>query len=373
MQNAEYIETVIIGGGQAGLTSGYELRRRGRDFVILDASPRVGDAWRHRWDSLRLFTPRRVCALPGLKFPGHQGVAPYKDEMADYLERYAVVHELPIRHNVRVERLSERDDGKFLVQTAAGDLSASNVIVATGSYSAPKTPGFASELDAHVVQLHAESYKNPSQLQPGGVLLVGAGNSGADICLDVVGLHPTWLAGPDVSHIPPDIDRWFARNVVVRIVRFAQRNVMCLANPIGRKAAPKLRYRAVPLIRQKPKWIAKAGVLRVGRVVGVHDGLPQLEDGQVLDVTNVIWCTGYHHNFPWIELPGMDAEGVPLHKRGVSTDVPGLYFVGLPFQYSLASPSLFGMARDAAYIVKHLDATRTSTAPTSETVGAAAA
>jgi putative flavoprotein involved in K+ transport len=204
-------------------------------------------------------------------------------------------------------------------------------------------------------------------------LLVGAGNSGADICLDVVGSHPTLLAGPEVSHIPPDIDKWFARNVVVRLVRFVQRNVMCLANPIGRKAAPKLRYKAVPLIRQKPKWIAKAGVRRVGRVVGVHDGLPQLEDGQVLDVTNVIWCTGYHHDFPWIDLPGMDEDGVPLHVRGVSSQVPGLYFVGLPFQYSLASPSLFGMARDAAYIVKHLHKTRVSTSQVEAIASASAA
>jgi putative flavoprotein involved in K+ transport len=349
----EYVETVIIGGGQAGLVAGYELRQRDRDFVILDASARVGDAWRTRWDSLRLFTPRRVCALPGLKFAGPQGLAPYKDEMADYLSRYAEVHELPIRHNVTVTRLSKNGD-LFLIETATGDVTAANVIVATGSYGAPKTPAFAADLDPHVVQVHSAMYKNPSQLQPGGVLLVGAGNSGADICFDVIDSHPTWLAGPDVSHIPPDIDTWFARNVVIRVVRFVQRNVLCLANPIGRKQAPRLRYKAIPLIRQKPKWIEKAGVKRVGRVVGVHDGLPQLEDGRVLDVTNVIWCTGYHHDFPWIDLPSMDEHGAPVHTRGVSDEVDGLYFLGLPFQYALASPSLFGMARDAAYVGKAL-------------------
>src|SRR4051812_49595547 len=149
--NTEYVETVIIGGGQAGLTTGYELRQRGRDFVILDASAGVGDAWRSGWDSLRLFTPRRVCTLPGLKFPGNQGLAPYKDEMADYLSTYAAVHELPVRNNVTVSRLS-KDGDVFRISTTAGEFTASNVIVATGSYAEPKTPAFAADLDPHIVQ-----------------------------------------------------------------------------------------------------------------------------------------------------------------------------------------------------------------------------
>jgi putative flavoprotein involved in K+ transport len=353
MNGIEHIDTVVIGGGQAGLTAGYELTRRGREFVILDASARVGDAWRNRWDSLRLFTPRRVCALPGLKFAGQQSIAPLKDEMADYLERYAAHHELPVRHNVRVLRLSKSGE-QFQISTTAGELTADNVIVASGSYGDAKVPAFARELDDHVVQLHSSAYRNPGQLQPGGVLLVGAGNSGADIALDVVGRHPTWLAGPQVPHIPPDIDKFFARHVVVRGVRFVQRNVLCLRTPMGRKAAPKMRGKATPLIRVKPKWLAQAGVQRVGRVVGVHDGLPQLDTGEVLDVTNVIWCTGFTHDFPWIDLPGFDAHGQPVHARGVATEVPGLYFIGLEFQFALASASLFGMTRDAAYVVKHL-------------------
>jgi putative flavoprotein involved in K+ transport len=370
----DYVETVVIGGGQAGLVAGYELRRRGRDFVILDASARVGDAWRTRWDSLRLFTPRRICALPGQKFPGHQGLAPTKDEMADYLSTYATVHDLPVRNNVRVARLSKSGE-LFRIETATGELTAANVIVATGSYGAPKTPAFAAQLDPHIVQVHSAAYKNPSQLQPGGVLLVGAGNSGADICFDVVGSHPTWLAGPEVSHIPPDIDKWFARNVILRGVAFVQRQVLSLRTPMGRKAAPKLRYRAVPLIRQKPKWITKAGVQRVGRVAGVHDGLPQLDDGQVLDITNVIWCTGFHHDFPWIDLPDLvvDQQGAPVTRRGVVGNIPGLYFIGLPFQFALGSPSLFAMPRDAAYVVKHLDAKPQSAQPDREPAVAPAA
>jgi putative flavoprotein involved in K+ transport len=356
MSSTEYVETVVIGGGQAGLVAGYELRRRGREFVILDAHDRPGDAWRTRWDSLRLFTPRRDCELPGLRFSGGKhSLAPTKDEMADYLERYAAHHALPIRHGARVTRLS-KDGERFRIETSAGEITAGNVVVAAGSYGDPRVPAFAGQLDPHIVQLHSAAYRNRDQLQPGGVLLVGAGNSGADISLDTVGEHPTWLAGPVVSHVPVDIDKLFGRHVVVRAVSFVQRNVLCLRTPMGRKAAPKLRGKATPVIRQKPKWLEKAGVQRVGRVVGVHDGLPQLEDGQVLDVTNVIWCSGFLHDFPWIDLPGYaDEHGTPVHARGVVAELPGLYFIGLPFQFALASTTLWGVARDAAYVVKQLD------------------
>ncbi len=369
----EHVETVVIGGGQAGLVAGYELKERGREFVILDAYPRSGDAWRNRWDSLRLFTPGRDCELPGLRFETPRAVAPTKDQMADYLEAYAARHDLPVRNNVRVIRLSRSDD-RFVIATTTGELTATNVVVATGSYGEPKVPAFAGDLDPHVVQLHSSAYRNPAQLQPGGVLIVGGGNSGADISLDVVPSHPTWVAGPKVAHIPPDIDNWFARTFVVRGVRFAQRNVLCLRTPMGRRAAPKLRGKVTPLIRVKPKWLARAGVQRVGRVVGVHDGLPQLDDGQVLDVTNVIWCSGFRHDFPWIDLDGaFDEDGWPVHARGVSTQVAGLYFIGLPFQFALASVSLWGVARDAAYVVKHLHRTATAQPAAVRTVAPTAA
>jgi putative flavoprotein involved in K+ transport len=346
-------DTVVIGGGQAGLIAGYELKKRARDFVILDAHPRVGDAWRTRWDSLRLFTPRRDSALPGLRMPGPQSRMPTKDEMADYLESYATHHALPVRTGVHVSRL-RRTEGRFVIQTDAGEFTASNVVVASGSYGNPKVPAFASGLDPHILQLHSHAYRNPEQLQPGHVLLVGAGNSGCDIAMDVAGTHRTWLAGPKVTNVPAEIDKWFGRVVMARVVRYVQRNVLCLRTPIGRKRAAMLRDATTPVIRVKPKWLERASVQRAGRVVGVQDGLPQLDDGRVLDVTNIIWCTGFSHDFPWIDLPGFDESGTPLHRRGVSTAVPGLYFLGLPFQFALASASLWGIARDAAYIADQL-------------------
>jgi putative flavoprotein involved in K+ transport len=291
--------------------------------------------------------------------PGSQSRMPTKDEMADYLESYAEHFALPVRTGVRVARLT-RSGERFHVTTEAGDLIASNVIVASGSYGQAKTPALAASLDPHVVQLHSSQYRNTSQLQPGGVLLVGAGNSGNDIAMDVSAAHETWLAGPKVFNVPPQIDKWFGRMVVVRGVRFAQRHVLCLRTPIGRKKAPKLRSETTPVIRVKPKWLERAGVHRVGRVVGVRDGLPQLEDGQTLDVTNVIWCTGFTHDFPWIDLPGFDEHGDPAHSRGVSTAVSGLYFLGLQFQYALASASLWGIDRDASYVAAHLAKHRAS-------------
>jgi putative flavoprotein involved in K+ transport len=358
----EHIDTIVIGGSQAGLATGYELKRRGRDFVILDAHSRVGDAWRTRWDSLVLFTPRRNSALPGLRMPGSQSRMPTKDEMADYLESYAAHFELPVRSGVRVTRLTADDHRRFVLETTKGQLTASNVVVASGSYGEPRLPALSTELDQHIVQLHSSDYRNATQLQPGHVLIVGAGNSGCDIAMDVVRTHRTVLAGRKVNHVPPEIDKWFSRVVVVRIVRFVQRNILCLRTPIGRHAAPKLRTRTTPVVRVKPKWLARAGVERVGRVAGVRDGLPQLDDGRVLDVANVIWCTGFHHTFPWIELPGFDEHGLPLHTRGVATEVPGLYFVGLPFQFALASAALWGVARDAAYVAKQLAARPVSAA-----------
>jgi putative flavoprotein involved in K+ transport len=353
----EHIDTVVIGGGQAGLVAAYELERRGREVVVLDAQARVGDAWRNRWDSLRLFTPRRDSALPGLRHPGPQSRMPTKDEMADYLESYAVHHALSVRNGVRVTRLS-RDGERFLVETGAGDvtgeITADNVVVASGSYGEPKLPAAAAGLDAHIVQMHSSAYRNPGQLQPGGVLLVGAGNSGCDIAMDVAGSHATWLAGPKVPNVPVEIDAWPGRVVVVRVVRFVQRQVLSMRTPIGRRKAATLRGQTTPVIRVRPKWLERAGVERVGRVVGVHDGLPQLDDGRTLDVTNVIWCTGFRHDYPWIDLPAFDEEGTPLHRRGVSTAVPGLYFMGLPFQFALASASFWGVARDAAYVAKQL-------------------
>ncbi len=348
----EHIETVVIGGGQVGLSVGHQLARHGRPFLILDANQRVGDAWRNRGDSLRLFTPARYDALVGMAFPAPAYSFPTKDQVADYLEAYATQFQLPIRTGVRVDRLW-RKDGRFVVASADRSWEADNVVVAMSSFQVPRVPPFATDLSPEIVQLHSASYRNPSQLQQGGVLVVGAGNSGAEIALEVAGQHPTWLAGKESGHVPFRIEGAAARFVFQPLLfRVIGHRVLTVDTPIGRRMRPRLLSHAAPLVRVKPKDLAAAGIRRIPRVVGVRDGHPLLADQRVLEVANVIWCTGSGPDFSWIDLPDFGKnEHEPVHHRGVVADQPGLYFVGLSFLYAMSSGFLPGIDRDAEYTV----------------------
>jgi putative flavoprotein involved in K+ transport len=338
--DVERFDTIVIGAGQAGLSAGAFLQRAGRSFVILDAGERVGDTWRQRYDSLRLFTPPRYIGLPGSRIPSKDGRMPTKDELADYLEAYAAETALPVRSAVRVDGV--RREGEHYLVTAGA------------AHRERRVPAFAHEFDPSIVQLHSSEYKNPSQLRDGGVLVVGAGNSGADISLELSGTHPTWLSGPERGHIPPDIDTWIARHIAFPVIRFIGVHVLTLRTPMGRKALAKMARQGDPLVRVKPRQLVAAGVERVPKTVAARGGAPVLEDGSVLDVANVIWCTGFSHDLSWIDLPIFGEDGRPMHERGVVTSEPGLYFVGLPFQFAVASDVLPGVGRDAAYVVKQL-------------------
>jgi putative flavoprotein involved in K+ transport len=327
---------------------------RGINFLILDANNRIGNAWRNRWDSLRLFTPARYVELPGMRFPGNGEAFPTKDQIADYLEFYAEHFKLPVQCGVRVDRLW-KDGDHFVISAGRLRYEADNVVIAMADYQVPKIPGFAQDLDPSVLQLNPQSYKNPWQLQEGGVLVVGVGNSGADIAIDVARSHKTWIAGKESGYIPWDINTSFARKVAFRFICFLGHHVLNLSTPVGRKKRPQLLHRATPLIRVKPKDLIDAGIERVGRVVGAQDGKPLLEDGRTLETKNVIWCTGYEPGFSWVDLPVFDEERRPAHDRGISK-VPGLYFVGLHFQYAMSSATLIGVGRDAEYVVKAVEA-----------------
>jgi putative flavoprotein involved in K+ transport len=348
----ERFETVIVGGGQAGLATGYHLARLGRSFVILDAGARVGDPWRGRWDSLRLYTPARYSGLPGWPFPGDPFHYPARDEVADYLEAYAARFELPVRPGIRVDRLSRQGD-RFLV--AAGDrrFEAANVVVAAGAYHHPRVPGFAAELDPAIRQLHSSAYRRPDQLRDGGVLVVGAGNSGAEIALELSASHPVWLSGRHPGNEPARAGSRFDR-VTTPAIWFAFSRVLSVDNPVGRRLRPKLLTAAAPLARVRRRDLAAAGVERVPRTAGTRDGLPLLEDGRVLEVANVVWCTGFRHDFGWVDLPVFDDDGEPRHDRGVVADQPGLYFVGLFFLSSVTSALVGGVGRDAGHVAAKL-------------------
>jgi putative flavoprotein involved in K+ transport len=368
--DAERFETVVIGAGQAGLSAGYYLQRAGRSFVILDANAEVGGSWLNRYDSLKLFTPRWAARLPGRRFQNREARYPSREQWVAFLQEYAERFDMPVRTGVRVGRISKKGDG-YVVSTDAGRIEADDVIVATGANRDPRIPAFSRELDPSIRQLHSSEYRNPSQLLDGGVLVVGAGNSGADISLDVAGEHPTWLSGPDRGHVPVSIDTWFAQNVVFRIIRFFGVHVLTLRTPIGRRSKAKHVGMGDMLIRVKPKEILAAGIERVGKTVSVRDGKPVLEDGTVLDVSNVIWCTGYRHDLSWIDLPIFGEDGEPIHVRGVVTGQPGLYFVGLMFQFSAASDVIPGVGRDARYVVDHLVSRERASSPSGDLAAAA--
>ena len=353
-QYSKRIQTIVIGGGQAGLSVGYHLAKRGISFQIIDANPRIGDAWRNRWDSLRLFTPARYAGLPGSPFPARGDSFPSKQEMADYLESYAQRFHLPVQAGVKVDQLAKEGD-HFVVRAGSQRFESDNVVVAMADYQTPRLPAFAAGLDPGIVQLHSHDYRNPSQLQEGGVLIVGVGNSGADIGIEVARTHRTWMSGKESGHIPWPIESFVGRFFLVRLIRFIGHHVLTVSTPIGRKLRPKLIANAAPLVRVKPKDLVNAGIVRVPRVVGVRNGQPHLEDDRTLDVQNVIWCTGYHPGFSWIDLPIFGTDGKPIHERGVVTGVPGMYFVGLHFLYSMTSATVLGIGRDAEHIAKAIE------------------
>jgi putative flavoprotein involved in K+ transport len=355
-------DVLVIGGGQAGLAAGYHLQRRGIDFRIVEADERIGDVWRRRYDSLLLYSLAGYDALPGLPFPLPKSAFPTGRQMADYLESYANQLELPVDTGVRIERLeTPGTEGEPFV-AIAGDrrYEAGQVIVATGTFQQPHVPAFAAELDPQIHQLHSSEYRNPAQLADGPALVVGLSHSGSDIAHDIAPAHKVILSGKAHGQIPVPLDTWRGR-LGFRVVAAFARHVATLDTPIGRKMAPEVKKGGGPLLRwRKPELLAAGVELTDARTTGVQAGKPVLADGRVLDVANVIWCTGFRSDYGWISpsLP-VDVLGAPEQYRGVS-GVRGLYFMGLVFQYSFASMNVHGVSRDAAYVVDRVAEVRGS-------------
>jgi putative flavoprotein involved in K+ transport len=353
------VDTVIVGAGQAGLATGYCLAAQGRDFVIIDGHERVGEAWRRRWDSLRLFTPAAYDGLPGMPFPAPPHAYPTKDDMAAYLEAYAARFALPLVLRTVVTRLARHETG-YVLGADGWSIEADHVVVATGAFHRPRIPAFASALDHNILQLHSAQYRCPRQLQDGPALIVGAGNSGAEIAVDVARYHPTWLSGRDTGRLPLLLRGQGFRG---RLFRWLANDRLTVDRSIGRAVKRRELAHGAPLIRLRPEDLAAAGIRRVPRTVGIRHGLPVLEDGSVVDVANIIWCTGFRADFAWIDLPVFGSDGYPVHYRGIIEGAPGLHFVGLPFLYSLGSSTVGGVGRDAEYVVRHIVGPRPTRAP----------
>jgi putative flavoprotein involved in K+ transport len=295
-----------------------------------------------------------------MPFPAPAHAFPTKDEMADYLETYAAHFKLPVWTGVRVDRLSKQGE-RFIVTADEQRFEVENVVVAMANWQQPRLPSFATEIDPSMVQIHSSEYRNLSQLQDGDVLIVGSGNSGAEIALETArGGHRTWISGRDPGQVPFHIDGLAARLILIHLVLgIVFHRVMTVNTPIGRKARSKSLSHAMPLLRVKSKHLAAAGVERVPRTVGVQDGLPMMEGGRVLKAANIIWCMGFHPGFSWIDLPVLGEEE-PLHERGVVASEPGLYFVGLHFLYAASSAMVQGASRDAEYVANHIAARSTA-------------
>lgn len=344
----ERTEVIVVGGGQAGLAAGYYLTRAGIPFVILDAGSRPGQAWRERWDTLRLFTPAGYSSLPGMPFPGDPDHWPGKDEVADYLEDYAETFGLPLRPHTRVTALRQADGG-FRVDTTTGTYEADQVIVATGAYQRPHIPPIGEQLAGDVVQLHSADYRNSGQLPPGTALVVGAANSGAGIAEDLAATHHVVLSqGDRLPHLP--------RRLLGKPLHFWADHLGLISAPLSSWRGRTQRGELVvgPSLRHLAR---RHGIRLAARTIAADGRAVRFADRTEIEVDAVVWATGYRSDYRWIDAPMFDTDGNPRHRRGV-TEVPGLYFVGMKQQYSRGSSLIHWVRHDAAYIVDQLAQTR---------------
>jgi putative flavoprotein involved in K+ transport len=349
------LDVIVIGGGQAGLALAWHLAQRGLRFVVLEASGQLGQSWRTRWDSVRLFSPAQYDALPGMAFPAPADTYPGKEAVADFLRDYAKAFDLPVRLGRRVTALSRVGDA-FEVGTGEEVLRAGHVVVATGPFQVPFTPDAAGGFEASVTQIHSADYRNPQSLPAGPVLVVGAGNSGLQIAEELAATRPVDVAaGEKVPMLPQrllgrDLFWWLTR------LRFMRVNT---STRLGRR----LQARGEFVIGTNRRRLRRAGVRFRPRLVNARGRSATFADGGSLDVGVVVWATGYRPDYSWISIPGVTADGRVMHRRGV-TDVPGLYFLGLSWQYTRGSALLGFVGDDAAYVAEQItigaDASRRS-------------
>ena len=339
-------EVLVIGGGQAGLVMGHQLAQRGIGFRIVDAGAEVGDAWRTRWDSLRLFTAAQYDSLPGMAFPAASDTYPGKDDVADFLRAYASEYELPVRLNARVTSLRRSEDG-FLAKAGGDSMEARHVVVATGPFQVPFVPPVGLALDPGVAQIHSADYRNPAALPPGKVLVVGAANSGCQIALELSATRTVELSGgkriPTIPQRPLGRDVWWwgTKLGLTRVTAGSR---------LGKRLAGRDQ-----VIGGGPRELRRAGVPIRPRAMRAVGRTVTFSDGSSSEYDVVIWATGFSVDHSWIDVPGaMDDQGQVRHERGV-TPVPGLYMLGLTWQHTRTSALLGWVAEDAAFLAGHID------------------
>jgi putative flavoprotein involved in K+ transport len=406
MVMGKHVDTLVVGGGQAGLSVSWHLKRMGREHAVLDRG-KIGDTWRQRWDSFCLVTPNWTCQLPGFPYDGDEPDDFMKrDQIAAYIERFAKSFEPPYRAGVEVRRLtSSRNDKRFLLDTSEGLLSVNNVIIATGTFQQPNLPAWGSELADDIVQLHTRDYRNPAQLPDGAVLVVGSGQSGCQVVEDLhatgrevhlsVGRAPRiprryrgrditqWLKAAGLYEVPVDehpdgrairfkphahlSGRDGGRTIDLRRLALdgvklhgrlvnAQRYRVFFADDLAENldAVDEACRKKLATIDE---YIARSGIEAPASNLKQADWRPGPEpatlDLRQAGINSVIYGTGFRFDFRWIHLPVLDQRGYPRYERGV-TAVPGLYFVGLHWLHTWGSGLFYQVGRDAEYVVDHL-------------------
>jgi putative flavoprotein involved in K+ transport len=360
-------EVVVVGAGQAGLAMGYFLTRQRRRFVILERAAEIAPAWRERWDSLTLFTPRRYSALPGLPFPGDPEGYPTRDEVIDYLERHAETFQLPIELNSEVKKLDLGDDGRFRLELDDRTITADQVVVATGPFQTPYAPKLADRLAPDVFQTHATGYRRPGEVPPGTVLVVGGGNTGFQIAKELSAAHTVVLSiGSRQTPLP---QRLLGRDLFWWLTK-----AHVLSATVESRLGSRLQHRET-LIGSSPSELKQRyGVELKPRAIDADGRTVRFEDGSELEVDAVIWATGYRPDYSWIKLPIFDGDGRLSHRRGVA-DVPGLYVLGLTWQHTRGSALIGWVRDDAEFIAERIAEYAESKAPapaSREKVGAGA-
>ena len=342
--DGDQVEVVVVGGGQAGLAIGFFLSRQGRRFLILEAADSVGAAWRDRWDSLALFTPRRYDALSELSFPGDPDGYPTRDEVVSYLRAYAETYKLPLVLNSAVSSLTQIDDG-FQLECSDRRVRADQVVVATGPFQRPMTPALAGQLAPEVFQMHSTGYRQPQDIPAGTVLVVGGGNTGFQIAAELTGTHAVHLSvGSRQTPLPQKV---WQRDLFWWLTKTGLLN-MTVDSRLGRRLSQQ-----ETLIGSSPKQLRRLGVDLHLRAVSASHNTVSFADGTQLRVDAVVWATGYQPDYSWIETPVLDAGGRVRHHRGV-TNLPGLYFLGLSWQHTRGSALLGWVKDDAEYIATQI-------------------
>jgi putative flavoprotein involved in K+ transport len=347
---SQMFDVIVIGGGQAGLAVAYHLSRQEAEFLVLDSAAEIGESWRNRWDSLRLFTPAQYDGLPGMRFPATDDVYPDKDVVADYLRDYAARFALSVRTRCAVNRVEQMADG-FVVHTNQGPLSTRQVVIATGPFQVPMVPRLSAGLFGDVAQLHSAEYRRPGDLPAGPVVVVGAGNSGRQIAEELAATHDVTLAvGTAPLQLP---QRFLGRDLFWWLTRLGLMN-----KTIESHLARRLRDRGDLVIGTPLRRLRRAGVRIRPRAVSMAGNEVAFQDGTSVRASAVVWATGFRADYSWVDVAGaIDEKGSPRHLRGV-TAARGLAFVGLPWQHTRGSALLGFVQSDAAWVAGQLQAER---------------